>query len=373
MGPGIILETATGVLWWTGWAVFSRVPHCREGRAGDMAARLSIVIPARNEAENLPRLLSSIKNSGTPPLEILVVDDDSSDATADVAREHGARVLASDPLPEGWRGKTWACHQGARAAKGDLLLFLDADTFFAPVGLKKMAAEYGAVGGALSVLPYHEVQRPYEALSVYFNIVMAAGVGAFTWRGTRRAPAALFGQALMVSREAYEQAGGHEAVRGKILENFHLAQRFREHGIPAHAYGGRGALCFRMYPGGLRDLVEGWSKAFADGASHTPGGLMALISLWLTGGIFATALPLYGWAAGATGELQIALIFYAAYAIQLFAMSRKLGRFPWWSAAAFPFFLLFYFAVFARSIWLNRYRHEVQWKGRTVPVEEDEK
>ncbi len=99
---------------------------------------LSVIIPARNEAHNLPTLLGSLAAQSVRPCEILVVDDGSTDRTAEVARELGARVIASEPLPEGWRGKTWACHQGAQAATGELLCFVDADTWFEPGGLARI-------------------------------------------------------------------------------------------------------------------------------------------------------------------------------------------------------------------------------------------
>ena len=89
-----------------------------------------MIIPARNEAHNLPRLLESLASQSVQPREVIVVDDGSTDDTAEIARRHGAEVLVSKPLPEGWRGKPWACHQGAEAASGDLLCFVDADTCF---------------------------------------------------------------------------------------------------------------------------------------------------------------------------------------------------------------------------------------------------
>ena len=176
-----------------------------------MGSTLTIIIPARNEEHNLPVLLRSLNAQETRPAEVIVVDDGSTDRTATIARELGARVIASQqPLPEGWRGKTWACHQGAQAARGERLLFLDADTWFEPGGLDKILAAH--VSGAFSVGPYHVVHRPYEQLSLFFNINMTAGT----------VPGGLFGQMLLVDRDSYRTVGGHETVKGRILENFWL-------------------------------------------------------------------------------------------------------------------------------------------------------
>ncbi len=163
-----------------------------------LAQQLSIIIPARNEEFNLPTLLRSIASQSVTPREIIVVDDGSADHTSDVALRFGAKVVVPQPLPAGWRGKTWACHQGARAASGNLLMFLDADTWFEPDGLARVLAGYvvqhsrcpehqnrlkpelqtesdPALCGAFSVGPFHTVQKLYEELSLFFNLCMVVG------------------------------------------------------------------------------------------------------------------------------------------------------------------------------------------------------
>ena len=169
----LILLLVALALWSAGFLLLGRLRPCARASAAGPLPSVSIIIPARNEEHNLPTLLRSLAAQPVKPREIIVVDDGSTDRTAELARQLGATVIPSKPLPDGWRGKTWACHQGAQAATGELLLFLDADTWFEPDGLARVLAIYP--GGAFSVGPYHAVRKPYEELSLFFNFNMTAG------------------------------------------------------------------------------------------------------------------------------------------------------------------------------------------------------
>jgi len=344
MGSESIILIAALLLWLAGFLLLARI-RSRPPVAPRTAApaSLSIIIPARNEEFNLPALLRSINTQAIRPFEVIVVDDASTDRTAEIARQLGASVIASQSLPDSWRGKTWACQQGANVARGDLLLFVDADTWFETDGLARILASYDT--GALSVGPYHAVQKPYEQLSAFFNLIMVAGT----------VPHGLFGQMLLVDQESYQRVGGHDAVKGYILENFRLAQRFHETGIPSRSMTGKGELAFRMYPNGLAELVEGWTKGFASGAGHTPKPVLLLIVAWLTG----MMLPV-GWLAFSVW----AALVYLLFALQLGVMFRRVGAFRWHTALFYPVPLIFYFAVFAWS--MLRSGRQVTWKGRTI-------
>ena len=309
--------------------------------------RLSVIIPARDEAENLPLLLESLAAQSPAPHEVIVVDDGSTDGTAEIARMAGAMVVRSKPLPEGWRGKPWACHQGAAASSGDLLCFVDADTRFeVPDGLAKLQQAWP--GGAFSVCPWHAVEKPYEHLSLFFNLNMVFGT----------VPDGLFGPLLLIDRESYQKCGGHETVRDKVLENFRLAAHCRALGIPVRSANGRGMVWFRMYPFGLTGLVEGWTKGFASGAGNTPGGVMALIIAWFTG------LVLVPIGLVADGFAWPWVILYLVASIQVGVMARMGGGFRWWFAPLFPLALGFFFLLFARSS--RRSGRTVTWKGREI-------
>ncbi|HEY8547952.1 MAG TPA: glycosyltransferase [Acidimicrobiales bacterium] len=335
-----------------------RVPGRPAGTGpGRAAPAVSVVVPARDEAASLPGLLVSLARLEPPPAEVLVVDDGSTDATAALARAGGATVLTAPPPPAGWLGKPWACHLGAEAAAGEHMLFLDADTRLAPDALGRLLATLPA-GGLLSVQPFHEVVRPHEQLSAVPNLVAMMGSAAFTPIPTDAARAA-FGPCLLVGADAYRAVGGHAAVRGEVIEDVALARRFRAAGRPVRALAGRGVASFRMYPGGLGALVEGWSKNLARGA----GGVGVPVALAAAAWVAACAAV----AAGVgTGSLPPAA--YLAVAAQWWWMLRRIGSFRWWAWALWPVPLAAFVALFLRSAALTVARRPVRWRGRRVAV-----
>lgn len=337
-------------LWLTGFLLLGRLRACsRSSPTVAAPPALSIIIPARNEAHNLPALLHSLTSQPVTPHEIIVIDDGSTDRTADVAAQLGAKVISSQTLPDGWRGKTWACHQGGEAAAGVRLLFVDADTWFEPEGLSRILSAYEqSGGGAFSVGPHHSVRKAYEQLSLFFNLSMTVGT----------VPEGLFGQMLLVDRESYRRVGGHEAVKGRILENLWLAGQFRAAGIPVRSVTGRSAFSFRMYPNGLRELIEGWTKGFASGAGQTSRGTLCLVVLWMAGLMQPAILWLV------TGDGLWCGALYLLCAAQVAWLSRLVGTFHWYTAVLYPVPLTFFFAVFAWSA--ARSGKTVSWKGREI-------
>ena len=315
---------------------------------------VSVIVPARNEAENLGRLLPSLGGTGA---EVIVVDDQSSDGTGDVARRHGATVVATEGPPEGWTGKAWACATGVDAADGELLVFLDADVVVEPGGLGRVVAEQRRRGGLVSVLPWHDVPRPHEQLSAMFNLVAPMSVDAFTPLGERRRARGSFGPCIAVDRDLYERSGGHGApnVRGAVLDDVELARAVHAVGEDVHLFGGRGSgLRFRMYPTGLAPLVEGWTKNFAGGATTTHPVTVLLIVGWLSGLIAAPFDP------GPYG------LVYAAYAAQFLVLLRRVGGYWPLTALTFPIAVGFFVVVFARSAVRTFVRREVRWRGRSI-------
>ncbi|HVF32676.1 MAG TPA: glycosyltransferase family 2 protein [Acidimicrobiales bacterium] len=348
----LLLEVAR---WAVAWVLLWRVPTPRRSTTTATTGRPTVVIPARDEADNLTRLLPSLAQGGFE-VEVIVVDDGSTDGTGDVARAHGARVVAAGPLPAGWTGKANACRAGAGAAdrRSDRLVFLDADVVVEPGGLARVLAEHDACGGLLSVQPWHAMERPYEQLSAFFNLVAMMSVDAFSPLGRRLRPTGAFGPCLVLPRRLYESTGGHGAagVRGAVLDDVAMAQTVQRAGAPVAVLGGRGSLRFRMYPRGPAQLLEGWSKNFAGGAAGTRPITLVLVLVWMSGLI------------GTVVDVEPA--FYAAYVAQLVVLFRRVGGFSPLTALLYPVPLAFFVVVFLRSLVLTFVRREVRWRGRTI-------
>lgn len=346
------------VLWALGWLLLWRVPTPDPPTAP--RPPVSIIVPARDEATRLPPLLASLAPQLGPADELVVVDDASSDATASVAAAGGARVVAAPPLPAGWAGKQWACATGADAARTDVLVFLDADTCVAPGGLDRIAA-LGTSPGLTSVQPYHVVPRPVERLAALFNVVAMMGSGAFTVAGRRLAPRAAFGPCLVSRVAGYRAAGGHAAARASVLDDVALAAAYRDAGLPVRVLGGRGTIAFRMYPGGLRDLVAGFTKNLASAAAALPPGFALAVTAWLAGcaapAVLATSAP-----------APLAVASYVAVVVQLAVHLRRLGSFGPVVALAYPVALAVFVVVCARSLAVTVGLGRVRWKGRSLPT-----
>ncbi len=343
-----------------GFLLIRRIPTCPPA-VPYTATSVSIIIPARNEERNLSRLLASIVRSATPPAEILVVDDGSTDNSVAVAIMLGARVLTSSAKPAGWTGKSWACYQGAQNAIGDLLLFLDADTYFLPGGLERMVSRWLREQDrrlVLSLLPYHAMHAPYEQLSLFFNVLMAAGAGGF---GAFSAPK-LFGQSLLISKGIYFGAGGHAAVRGIVLENLRWAGKLRQCGARILCLGGQGTLHMRMFPDGLRQMSESWAKAFIQGAADSGGIVLISAIIWISG-LWSTSLLVV--MPHDYGRLSLVVV-YSLFVLEIAWLARRLGNYRVLTTLLFPLPLAYYCVVFGRAAARRVLGRKTVWRGREV-------
>lgn len=351
--------------WVLGWGLLWRMPRLeRAPVAPEDDLRVSVVIPARNEADRLPDLLASLRAQTRPPDEVVVVDDQSSDSTAAVAASSpGTVVVSTPPLPTGWSGKPWACTAGVAASQGDVLVFLDADVTLAPEALASLLTTWRQSTGLVSVQPHHVIKRAREVVSLPFNIVAMMGMGIGSLIPPRSSWAAA-GPCLVTSRADYDSVGGHAAVRGEIAEDLALARRYTDAGLPVRCVGGRDLVQFRMYRT-VGDAVEGWHKNLASGARHTPRIRAVATATWVTGLLVAAHLLL-----GLTGPSAVAVpavVAYVMVAIQVGAMGRQVGRFGV-GALAWPVLMIGFVAVFAWSAVSTFVTRRVRWSGRTVQL-----
>lgn len=349
---------------------FLLLADLRTPKGASAATTTSLVIPARDEEGSLPHLLASLAEQTVAPTEIIVVDDGSTDRTAALAAAGGARVVAAPPLPDGWAGKPWACHVGARQATGDVLVFLDADVVLGTDGLDRIVASWqrSTPDGLLSVQPFHTTLQAHEQLSAYPNLISMMASGAFAAGQRTWAPVA-FGPCMVTSADAYRQVGGHEVVADEIIEDVHLARAYGAAGRPVAILAGGSAASFRMYPGGLRQLVDGWTKNLAGGPR-----LMSLVPMvgsvaWVLASIVIASDLVRALASAVGGELRwVPVAAWAVAAAQLTVLLRRIGRFAWWAGPAFPVLLAGFVALFVRSGIQRALRRSVRWRGRSVAV-----
>ena len=310
-----------------------------------------MIIPARNEVLSLPTLLPTIATQLRAGDELIVVDDHSTDATAEVAMANGARVVTPPVFDSAvWLGKPHACSVGAEASSAPLLVFLDADVV-APADLLDRLAEGldSHPDSVVSVQPWHDTERWYEQGSLLGNIVSLMGTGAFTPLGPRVGSIMAFGPVLAVERAAYTRAGGHAhpSVRRTRVEDIALARTVGR----ATIFTGRPNVRFRMYPGGAREMFNGWTRNMSAGLSAT--------SWW-------AALAVGAWVWSVAGGWLTWPWAYPLTALQLWWLGRRAGSFHWLTAVLFPLATAAFVAAVVRSIVHRIAGRSVGWKGRAL-------
>lgn len=226
---------------------------------------VSVIVPARNEETSLGACLESLLAQTGVSFEVIVVDDASTDRTREIAESFsGVSVVDAGPLPSGWTGKNNAVAAGARVARGQWLLFTDADTVHKPGSLARAIAEAEKHHAALlSYSPEQEVRGFWEEAVMPVIFAELASV----YRPSRvsdpaSAAAAANGQYILVSRNAYEAVGGHAAIAGSLLEDVALARAVKASGRKIFFRYGGDAVRTRMYRGFVQ-LREGWTKNLA--------------------------------------------------------------------------------------------------------------
>lgn len=360
MGMAILIAVVLGCL--CGFILY-RNNALPSGTAQSLAARkVSVVVPARNEELNLHHLLESLRLQTLQPYEIIVVDDCSEDRTRAIAESYGVTVVAGTAPPPGWTGKNWAVWNGYNRSSGDVLVFLDADIRLAPEALSSLLLARERTQGVLSVVPYHRAFKLYEKLAMITNVL---GVFAFTSPFERTNPRkGLYGACIVTSREHYETVNGHSSIKSEVLDDLFLGSQYMSAGIPVTNYLGRGLVSFRMYPGGLRSELEGFSKSAVLSTSTLRAGTIIPTALWVIGlllsGCSLFVLPFARDWLLATG--------YLLYMLQLAYFIRSVGKFGVLIPALHVASSLFFVIMMAYSAYQVVVLRRVAWKGRHIEV-----
>ncbi|MGM0318623.1 MULTISPECIES: glycosyltransferase family 2 protein [Enterococcus] len=350
------------VAWLSGWCIFYRLPFITNlTSAKRFDTNVSIIIPVRNEANTLPKLLQSIQRQTIQPREIIVVDDDSTDGTAEIAKNLDATVFSNDREQH---GKAAACWLGATKAQSEHFLFLDADTFFqTDNSLERLLNEYEKRGnsGLLSLQPFHQTVRFYEQLSFVFNVVILVGLNTFSVLGEKLKAAGAFGPCILCSKTDYFQVDGHKDMPRGILDDMALANRFQKAGFPIHLYGGKELIAFRMYPEGFKQLIQGWTKDFATASRATNPFILLGVILWISGGVGSVlAFGMEQW--------PLVLVIYCLYVLQCIVFAKRVGNFKPIFLFVFPFFFIFFLFLFLWSLIQTYLLKSVTWKGRKIKL-----
>lgn len=349
----------------SGFFLFTKVYLINDGLPVKKKYRVSVIIPARNEEKNLPPLLESLKKQTYQPDEVIVVDDFSSDRTAEIARQYGVKVIQNDKLPEGWTGKNWALWNGFLNSNGDLLVFLDADVRLAPHALQALIKTRERYGGAISVVPYHRPEEFYEKLSLVPYILE---VFAFTSPFERKSSVkSMYGSCIVVTREDYEKINGHYGVRHEIMDDMTIGKRLSEAGIKVDNFIGYDLVSFRMYPNGIKSEVEGLSKSAVLGMVNLSRSTVALIALWFIG-IFLSGFMLPFLLVLKHPWVWPFLLGYIMYTLQILYFLKYTGAYGKIMPVMHFLSLVFFIFIMVHSMYQVLFKGCVYWKGRQIEI-----
>lgn len=226
---------------------------------------VSVLIPARNEEDNIAACICSLLAQDYPSFEVIVLDDNSVDRTAEILdsfQDAKLQWIKGMPLPNGWAGKPWACHQLSEVAKGDYLLFTDADTTHKREALScTIAAAQHSGAGFASLMPLQVVITFMEKLIVpVINWAIFFFLPLFlAYRPLFPYLSAAVGQYILFSRAAYEKSGGHAAVKDSIDDDLALARQVKRAGIKWLLLNGKDLVSCRMYSSS-KQVWDGFGK-----------------------------------------------------------------------------------------------------------------
>lgn len=374
----IVFALAAGVLWAlliaASFRVYFAVPRLDPTQAlASGCPRVGIVIPARDEEAGIERGVRSLLAQQGVDLHVVVVNDGSTDGTRDIlgrlAREDPRlQVLHDPPLPEGWLGKVNALHHGAALARGDWLLFTDADVVHHPRALTSAVALAERDGrDLLALMPRFEWETVIEhGLLVAFAIVLVQHGSPHLDDPARPDVAAGSGSFNLVRREAYIRAGGHVPLRTAVLDDLELGRLVKRAG---------GRVAFRMAPGLVSVRMFRGNRAALWGLSkNVIASFSGRVSVSAAAGLCVAALllgpPCVALAGAVHGDARLVAAGVGVYLFQLASLAAMRGwhRYRWSRLPAFPLFAATIMLCILSGAYFAMRFGAVEWRGRRVAV-----
>ena len=324
---------------------------------------VSVIVPARDEEEDIERTVRALLAQTYPALEVVVIDDRSTDGTSAIlARIDDPRLIVlrgEEEPPPGWLGKPWALHQGSLRATGELLLFVDADVVYAPETVAAAVARFEESGvGLLTLFPRIGMKGFWEHIGMA-NLAVFAFTFLPLWLANRtRIPllAVGGGPGNLVRRRDYDAADGHVALQDAVVDDVGLARLMRRHGYRTEAVLADDFVYVRMYHG-LREVVEGFTKnGFTTfGRNYFTVGF--LIILTFIAHIVPYILALTGDVMSIVTVGLITLSRIILFAALGYRMDNAIfGNVP---------MVLLWLYILIRSTWITGIRRQLHWRGRT--------
>lgn len=332
---------------------------------------LSILVPACNEAETVERAMQSLLALDYPSLEVIAVDDRSSDATGAILDRLAAdcprlRVIHNTTLPPGWLGKNHALQVASEAATGDWLLFTDADVVFRPDALSRAVAyAHHRCLDHLVVSPRCETHGFWERLFVsYFGLMFSFWVRPWEVADPKKTAYVGLGVFNLVRAEAYRQFGGHRALPMEVADDTKLGKVLKRHGFRAEILEGSALMSVRWVIG-LRGVIDGLTKNSFAGFDFNPFKMLAGVSgLVVTSLVpFAALFLPFGPARAMAASTLLTMTAGAA------AM-RRVTQASAWYGLAYPLACVIFIYIILRSTWRAYRQHGIVWRGTLYPLEE---
>ena len=329
--------------------------------------KVSIIVPVRNEENRLEATLDSLQRLEYPNFEVIIVDGSSEDGTRGVAERYGKFTLIDEgDLPPGWIGKVWGCWVGAQRSTGEILLFTDADVKHNEKSLKLIVNHLLSNNlEALTVLTHQEANSFWERMMfvVLFLIFIASG-GSRESKNKKSKSSIANGQYFLLTRDCYFSIDGHKSVYNNIVEDIALAYELKAKKKNFEVIAEPSIASTRMYPKGLRDIWEGWSKNLYYGSLLVMPLQRWALSIIIFWGLGAPLLILMSFILNRPEMIVVGLLAYLLLIVVLMQFSKKAGDYPWYYSFIYVVGILFFLITFLNSYQRHKTKKGAKWRGR---------